>query len=333
MAFHPYPRVIPPVFNRGGFGPPRGLTPASACPRIAHPASRRRHATARPFRARFRCGSFPNLTSPHAATRWLILQKARRHGVSQPLRLLVGARFQALFHSPLGVLFTFPSRYWFAIGHRRVFSLGGWSPPLRAGFHVPGPTRDARPGGGGAAYGALARSGRPFHAVPLPAPFVTPRGACGPPARAPATPAGQRPQACAPPPVWAGALSLAATRAISVDFSSSGYLDVSVPRVASPGPMDSGPGRAGTTPPGFPHSETCGSRAVCASPQLIAAYRVLLRLPVPRHPPCARSIFAPPLNTVSLESRLQVFVSHTALLARSRMRAARAQGRAARDQI
>ena len=45
MAFHPYPRVIPPVFNPGGFGPPRGLTPASACPGIAHPASRLRPAT------------------------------------------------------------------------------------------------------------------------------------------------------------------------------------------------------------------------------------------------------------------------------------------------
>ena len=80
------------------------------------------------LKARFRCGSFPNLTSPHTATRWLILQKARRH-TARVLRLLVGARFQVLFHSPLGVLFTFPSRYWFAIGHRRVFSLGGWSPP------------------------------------------------------------------------------------------------------------------------------------------------------------------------------------------------------------
>ena len=84
-----------------------------------------------------------NLTSPHTATRWLILQKARRH-IDMMLRLLVGARFQVLFHSPLGVLFTFPSRYWFAIGHRRVFSLGGWSPRLRTGFHVPGPTRDAQ---------------------------------------------------------------------------------------------------------------------------------------------------------------------------------------------
>src|SRR5699024_12101482 len=34
------------------------------------------------------------------------------------LRLLVSARFQVLFHSPPGVLFTFPSRYWFTIGHR-----------------------------------------------------------------------------------------------------------------------------------------------------------------------------------------------------------------------
>ena len=89
-----------------------------------------------------------NLTSPHTATRWLILQKARRHN-ARLLRLLVGARFQVLFHSPLGVLFTFPSRYWFAIGHRRVFSLGGWSPRLRTGFHVSGPTREIPTGGAG----------------------------------------------------------------------------------------------------------------------------------------------------------------------------------------
>jgi hypothetical protein len=38
---------------------------------------------------------------------------------------------------------------------------------------------------------------------------------------------------------------------------------------------------------GFPHSGTPGSAAVCASPGTIAACRALLRLPVPRHPPCA----------------------------------------------
>ena len=141
MAFHPYPRVIPSVFNRSGFGPPRGLTPASACPWIAHPASRLRQATMFAIlKARFHCGSVPTLTSPLTATRWLILQKARRH-TARVLRLLVGARFQVLFHSPLGVLFTFPSRYWLAIGHRRVFSLGGWSPRIRTGFHVSGTTR------------------------------------------------------------------------------------------------------------------------------------------------------------------------------------------------
>ena len=47
MAFHPYPQVIPSVFNRSGFGPPQSLTSASACPWIDHPASRLRLATDR----------------------------------------------------------------------------------------------------------------------------------------------------------------------------------------------------------------------------------------------------------------------------------------------
>ena len=43
------------------------------------------------------------------------------------------------------------------------------------------------------------------------------------------------------------------------------------------------------SPAGFPHSEICGSLAICASPQLIAAYHVLHRLLTPRHPPYALS--------------------------------------------
>ena len=39
----------------------------------------------------------------------------------------------------------------------------------------------------------------------------------------------------------------------------------------------------------FPHSDICGSRDICSSPQLIAACHVLLRLPVPRHSPYALS--------------------------------------------
>ena len=38
---------------------------------------------------------------------------------------------------------------------------------------------------------------------------------------------------------------------------------------------------------GLLHSDICGSILACNSPQLFAAYRVLLRLPMPRHPPCA----------------------------------------------
>ncbi len=43
------------------------------------------------------------------------------------------------------------------------------------------------------------------------------------------------------------------------------------------------------TPAGFPHSDIPGSKPVCDSPGLIAAYHVLHRLLVPRHPPCALS--------------------------------------------
>ena len=40
---------------------------------------------------------------------------------------------------------------------------------------------------------------------------------------------------------------------------------------------------------GLLHSEILGSKRVCRSPGLIAAYRVLRRLAMPRHPPCALS--------------------------------------------
>ena len=42
---------------------------------------------------------------------------------------------------------------------------------------------------------------------------------------------------------------------------------------------------------GLPHSEISGSRVICTSPELFAAYRVLLRLREPRHPPVALSYF------------------------------------------
>ena len=39
---------------------------------------------------------------------------------------------------------------------------------------------------------------------------------------------------------------------------------------------------------GLPHSDTPGSKPVDGSPRIVAVFRVLLRLPMPRHPSCAR---------------------------------------------
>ena len=69
-------------------------------------------------------------------------------------------------------------------------------------------------------------------------------------------------------------------------FSSSGYLDVSVRRVPS-AQLWIHCTVAGVCPAGLPHSEIRGSKDICSSPRLIAACHVFLRLPVPRHPPCA----------------------------------------------
>ena len=87
-------------------------------------------------------------------------------------------------------------------------------------------------------------------------------------------------------PVCPLSISLAATLEIDVSFSSSWYLDVSVPRVPDVQLCI----HCTTTEvcsARFPHSEICGSRDICSSPQLIAAYHVFLRLLVPRHPPYA----------------------------------------------
>src|SRR3954467_7980350 len=79
-------------------------------------------------------------------TRRLILQKARRHPTdlttSTRLRRIVGERFQVLFHSPPGVLFTIPSRYSSAIGHQEVFSLTRWSWQIHGRFQGSAATRE-----------------------------------------------------------------------------------------------------------------------------------------------------------------------------------------------
>src|SRR5665811_559144 len=81
----------------------------------------------------------------HSGSLWVVRSSKEPCSLGhKPLKLglplFVCMRFQDLFHSPSGVLFAFPSRYWFTIGRLRVFSLGGWSPHIQTRFLVPRPT-------------------------------------------------------------------------------------------------------------------------------------------------------------------------------------------------
>ena len=95
------------------FGPPQRFTIASTCSWLGHSVSGLRHDTFHPIQIRFRFGSVSvtlNLASyrnsPARSTKSTI-----PHSLIV-LYLLVSLRFQVLFHSPPGVLFTFPSRYY-----------------------------------------------------------------------------------------------------------------------------------------------------------------------------------------------------------------------------
>ena len=66
------------------------------------------------------------LTLLHIVTRRPVLQKVRHHPLG--LCLLVSIGFQVLFHSPPGVLFTFPSRYYTLSVTRSYLALGDGPP-------------------------------------------------------------------------------------------------------------------------------------------------------------------------------------------------------------
>ena len=108
---------------------------------------------------------------------------------------------------------------------------------------------------------------------------------------------------CARTTVWPLSISLAATLEIDVSFSSSGYLDVSVHRV----PLLTlciGVRILEVCSSGFPHSEISGSKDICSSPKLFAAYHVFHRLLVPRHPPYALSSMTNLLSSTGMNEKL-----------------------------
>ena len=147
MAFHPYPQLIPRVFNPGGSGPPRRLTTASTWPWVDHPASGPGHATHALFRLAFATPPPHGLSTPHATDSQAHSSKgtpsphkaptAYRHPVSGTISL----PSRGTFHHSLTVLS--------AIGHNEYSGLPGGpgrftadstSPLLLGDTHTPAHT-------------------------------------------------------------------------------------------------------------------------------------------------------------------------------------------------
>ena len=186
------------------------------------------------------------------------------------LRLLVDIRFQVLFHSAPAVLFTFPSRYWFTIGHIGVFSLTGWSRSLPSGFHVPRRTQD------------------PTRPLPI-------------------SPTGFAPSSTELSISFDYLSDVAFSGPTTPVQDWFGLFRFRSPLLSESLLFSSPPGTKMFQFPGlpslklciglmmimlfdmigFPHSDISGSMLICSSPKLFAACHVLHRLLMPRHSPCA----------------------------------------------
>ena len=228
----------------------------------------------RPFKTRFRFGSTYRLNlarNGNSRTHYAKGTQSARTLKCMGLPQLVGKRFQVLFHSPPGVLFAFPSRYWFTIGHQGVFSLGRWSSRIHAGFHVSRATQVplgvsiVSATGLSPSVELLSKSfayNLRYHVAVL-----QPRCTCT--------------------SVWASSVSLAATQEITSFSFPPGTEMFHFPGFAVCRLFYSPAHGTDMTRCGLPHSEIAGSQCMCHSPTLIAAYHVLHRLLLPRHPPFA----------------------------------------------
>ena len=142
MEFLRYPHLITTFFNRCVFGPPKPFTVPSTWTWIGHPVSGLLLLTLPPFSdlVSLRLHAFltfnlaSNCNSPDRST---------KSTPSVSLWLFVSMRFQVLFHSPPGVLFTFPSQYYSLSVTGEYLGLGGGPPRLPTGFLVSRSTLDS----------------------------------------------------------------------------------------------------------------------------------------------------------------------------------------------
>ncbi len=132
------PNTSHPFFNTiSRFGPPVDVTQPSNLPWLDHLVSGLILATVRPVKTRFPYGSPKRLTLLLKLSRWPIIQRYAVTTRRCSYCLYVhGFRFCSL---PLtGVLFAFPSRYWFTIGQSVVvFEPWRMVPHIQTGYRVP----------------------------------------------------------------------------------------------------------------------------------------------------------------------------------------------------
>ena len=135
LEFLRYPHLIPTLFNGCGFGPPLPLTEASTWTWIGHPVSGLPSLTifALLTLAFTSAPDLKSLTLPVRATRRTVLQKVRS-SPSKGVPQLVNIGFQVLFHSPPGVLFTFPSQYYALSVTKEYLALEGGPSDFPQGF-------------------------------------------------------------------------------------------------------------------------------------------------------------------------------------------------------
>ena len=134
LEFLRYPHLIATLFNGCAFGPPFPFTGTSTWTWIGHPVSGLHMLTLRPIKTRSRFGSGALLlnlasirNSPDRSTK-----STRLH--LNVLPQLVNTGFQVLFHSPPGVLFTFPSQYYALSVTKEYLDLRGGPRAFRQGF-------------------------------------------------------------------------------------------------------------------------------------------------------------------------------------------------------
>ena len=128
MAFHPYPQLIPSVFNLSGFAPPQSLTSASHWPWVDHPASGPEHATHTLVRIRFRYG-YPHswLTTQHATDSQAHSSKGTPppHHKGGGYDGLSAHGFRYSFTPLPGYFSPFPHGTYSTIGHAKYLGLPG----------------------------------------------------------------------------------------------------------------------------------------------------------------------------------------------------------------